>query len=472
MSSAPGPRGLALVRTIAARRRDPVPLLGDLSRTYGGVVHIGLGDMSQFVISDLDAVKHVLVDNHRNYVKGPAYTLLASLLGHGVLTTEGEDWKRKRRVVQPALQRERMRAFMAVMNAAAEEEATAMRGLAARGAIVDVFPRMMDLALRVVSRTLLGTDVGAHEASVHDAMTRVLDHIEALSVSRLRLLELLPGGKRLRRVRAIASLMPTGDNRAFEEAIATLDELIHGVIARRRADTAPDAEATDLVSQLLLARDESGAPALTDAEIRDEVMTMFIAGHETTATALSWCLHLLAVHPEHQDRIAAEAAIPESEITLDDLPGLVASRAAFEESMRLYPPVWRISRTALAADSIGGHDVRAGSIIVVSPYVIHRDPSLWDDPERFDPSRFTTERSRERPRLAYIPFGAGQRMCVGAAFATAEAQVILSALCRAVRFLTTSPQSPAFEPRVTLRPRGGMLLKLQPRSVPALSESR
>ena len=462
MNTPPGPRGLELLRTIAGRRRDPVALLVDLRERYGPVVHIRVGDTSQFVVSSPDAVRHVLVENSRNYTKGPAYELLAELLGRGLVTGEGEHWRTHRRLVQPTLGRDRLNDFVPLMLELADAEAAGLAAHARAGAPVDMYARMNTLALRIVTRTLLGTDAAGREDDVHHALAVVFDHIETLSASRLRFLELLPGGSRTRGLRLRLSRLPTRARREFDRALASLDAIIFDVIARRRRD--PDAAAgTDLVSALLRARE--GDAALTDRDVRDEVMTMYVAGHETVATALTWSLHLLATHPDVQAAVAAEA-----DALLEDARDVASSahfdltRRVIEESMRMYPPIWRLSRFATQADVIEGFDVPAGSVVVVSPYVVHRDPSLWPDPDRFDPDRFEPERARDREKLAYIPFGAGQRMCPGGGFAMLECLLVLATLCRAVRFDAPPGHAPGFEPRVTLRPAGGMPLMLALRS--------
>ncbi|GAC1479153.1 MAG: cytochrome P450 [Gemmatimonadaceae bacterium] len=462
----PGPRGLDVVRAALGRRRDPVALLMELKARHGDIVHVPVGDTHQFIVSDLAHVKHVFVDNHRNYTKGPGYEFIAGFLGRGLITSEGETWRRHRRAVQPVLERERLHGYMGVMIDAAGREAQSLAAAAAAGVggRVDMYDAMMGLSLRIVSRSLLGADLGGREGELHAAVTVLLDHVEHLSASPLRALELLPGGSRLRGLRRLAASWPTARNQRARSALATLDALIHDIIQRRRREPSTGRGQADLVSLLLAEAPSAGEPALTDDEIRDEVMTLFLAGHETTATALTWCLHLLALHPEWRVRIADESAavIGERAPSLDDMARLVAARQLFEEAMRLYPPVWRISRFAREKDRLGEYVVPAGSVVVVSPYLIHHDPAHWPDPERFDPTRFAGDAARGRSRLAFIPFGAGQRMCIGVAFATIQAQIILSAVCRAVR-LDVEPGRPvSFEPRVTLRPRGGMPMRVTP----------
>jgi cytochrome P450 len=467
----PGPRGTALLRTILRRRSDPIGMLAELKSEYGDIVHLRLGDTSQFLVSDLDAVKHVLVDNHRNYTKGPGYTRLQALLGRGLITSEGERWRSHRRRVQPILQRERLPAFMPVVAAAADEEARRLRTLAETETVEDVYEAMMGLALRIVTRTLLGEDVRGREAEVHEALTAVFDHVERVSTSRLRFLELAPGGSRLRGISRGAARLPTPSRRRFDRAVAVLDEIIYGVIRRRRKGIGRGS-GRDLVGMLLGARGpegrgSAGGGMLSDEDVRDEVMTMFVAGHETSATALTWCLYLLARHPAWQHRIAREARAG-AEAT-------PAARLVLDEALRMYPPVWRMSRFASGPDIVGGYRVPAGSVVIVSPWLIQRDAAHWPDPERFDPVRFDSGRrepaavgaAHGRHRLAMLPFGAGPRMCPGGGFAALEAQVILAALCRAVVFEVPPGYVPAIEPRVTLRPRGGIPLRVVPRlSVP------
>lgn len=465
MTHTPGPRGRELLQTMLGRRTNPVLMFETLRERYGEMVRVRIGDTSNFIVSGVDGAKHVLVDNHRNYSKGPAYELLAAILGEGLITSEGEHWRRHRRIVQPALQKERMHEFVRIMTQAAVVESRRLRDSGALGATTDIFPSMMDLALRIVARALLGTDIAGKEAEIERALTEVLDHIERLSVSRFRLLELLPWGSRFRDVRKKVATLPTRSNREFRKAIASLDALIYDVIDRRRATLLNAGEPQDLVGQLLLAK-ANGADALTDSEIRDEVMTIFLAGHETTATSLTWCLYLLAAHPEEQLKVAqaSDEVLGDRDPNVADLERLEIVRAVFDEAMRLYPPVWRISRFAREADVIQGHDVPRGSIVVIATYLIHRDPRYWENPAEFQPRRFARENSAQRPRLAFIPFGAGQRMCIGAAFATAEAQVILSMLCRDLVFELATNEDQGVDPRVTLRPKGGMPLLVRERS--------
>ena len=290
MTVAPGPRGLEVLAAALGRKRDPLRLIAALHEKFGDTVRIPIGDTTQFLLRDLDAVRHVLVDHHRNYSKGPAYELLASILGNGLITSEGEHWKKQRKLMQPIFQKERLRIFSQVSADLALQEVRALEALADKGASVDVSARMMDLALRIVARAVLGTDLGGEERRVHDSFGIILHHIERLSTSKMRFLELLPGGSRLRGLRKWVSQLPTGAHKEFLGAIADLDALIYAVISRKRAmgtteiaNSPVDSTALDLVTMLFQTRDEFGRPAMSDVEIRDEVMTLFLAGHETMA---------------------------------------------------------------------------------------------------------------------------------------------------------------------------------------------
>ncbi len=466
----PGPQGLALLRTVLRRRTDPILLMERLRATYGDIVHVRVGNTSHFLVSDPDAARHVLVENRENYPKGPGYALLGRVLGRGLVTSDGEHWRSHRRIVQPVLEKERMAGSVSIIAEAVEEEAQQLEALARDSASVDVYDHITRLALRIAARLFLGADVRDREDEVCHALNVVFGHVQRLSASPLRALGFLPGARFLRPLRRAADWFPNPAQRAFDEALATLDDVIHDVIARRRSADSGSQEPTDLVSRLLSSA-ASGAdgPTLSDEDIRDEIMTMFVAGHETTATGVTWCLYLLALHPRYQQQIAAEAeaALGNRPVTWDDLPQLGVAQRAFEESIRLYPPVWRISRHATGPDRLGGFPIPSGSVIIISPYLVHRDPKSWPDPERFDPSRFDQAASQSQPRGVYLPFGAGQRMCPGGSFAIAEAQVILATLCRRFVFEPVPGFEPSFEPRLTLRPKGGMPLRLVPATNPS-----
>ena len=454
MKQAPGPQGSEVIKAMLGKKKSALALIGELHERFGETVRIKIGDTQQFVTGNLDGIKHVLVDNHRNYSKGPAYELLAGVLGKGLVTSEGDHWKKQRKIIQPVFQRERLRIFSKAMVECALREVADLETKTE----ADIYTHMMDLALTIVSRTVLGTGLDGQEGNVHESFTNILDYIASLSTSKLRFFEFLPGGSRFRGLRKWATKLPSERRTKFLAAVEVLDSLIYGVISRRKAEliqSGPDSTALDLITMLLQAKDESGAPAMTDEEIRDETMTLFLAGHETTATALTWTFYLLAKNPQYHRKIQAEvqAVLEDRMPTLEDLPKLTMCQWVIEESMRLYPPVWRLSRFAKDQDEIQGYTVPAGSVVVLTPYFIHRDPRYWERPDAFEPERFSPERSAGRPRLAFVPFGAGPRACIGAMFAMAEAQIILAVICRKLFFELPPDFQLELEPLVMLRPK-------------------
>ena len=456
---APGPRGLSVLGVIRRRSRDPFQVMVELAAEYGPVVEIRVGGTSHFLVSSPEAARHVLVEHQQNYPKGPGYAIWGRLLGQGLVTSDGDHWRSHRRLVQPSLHRDRMARFVEIMAGVAEEEAADLE--TSVGTEVDLYGSTTRMALCIAARAFLGSDLRQREDELCAALVAVFDHLQALSESPIRALGMIPG------VRALAPLagglrtrFDPGERR-FEAALETLEAGIGEVVARRREELRRGRPGDDLVGRLLEAAAEDPDVELTDRDIRDEVMTMFVAGHETTAAGLAWCLRLLADHPDVQREVVEEArdALGAKSVALADLDRLPLARRVFQESLRLFPPVWRVSRRAARDDRLGGFPVPAGSVVIVSPWLIHRDPELWPDPDRFRPERFEDD---SWPRDAWLPFGVGRRMCPGGAFATGEAQVLLATILRRVALRPpASGAMPAFEPRLTLRPKGGVPLRIE-----------
>lgn len=430
---APGPRGHPILGSLPEARRDPLQLMLGSFREYGEVVRFRFGPLVGHLVSSPSGVNHVLAENNKNYGKQTrGYAALRYLLGNGLLTSEGEFWKRQRRIAQPAFHRQRIAGFGQAMVRAAEECAL---GLAAqRGRDVDIHHEMMRLTLRIVGETLLGYDPSHDAREVGDALAFLLAAVN----------------DRTSRIFFIARpILPTPQNFRLRRARATLDAVVLRIIAERRKT-----RGDDLLSMLMEARDAETGEAMDDRQLRDEAMTIFLAGHETTANALTFAWLLLSRYPAALRELRAELSqvLGGRAPSLDDLPRLHFTRMVIQEAMRLYPPAWIIARSASGADEIGGWHIPAGSIVFVSPYVVHRHPGAWEDPEGFDPHRF----SREPPRGAYFPFGGGPRQCIGNAFATMEAELVLATLAQRVR-LSLSPGHPVeLEPSITLRPRHGL----------------
>jgi cytochrome P450 len=431
---APGPRGHPLLGSLPEVRRDPLRLFLAAFHEYGEVVRFHFGPMVAHLVSSPEGVHHVLVENHRNYGKQTrGYRNLRYVLGNGLLTSEGELWRRQRRIAQPAFHRQRIAGFAGTMVRAAEDAAASLD--ARRGQEIDMHHEMMRLTLRIVGETLLAYDP-THAA---DEVGSALSFLLAIA------------NERSARILDVPPAIPTPENRRFRRALATLDAVVLRMIAERRRDPR---DRGDLLSMLIESRDAETGEAMDDRQLRDEAMTIFLAGHETTANALTFSWLLLSRFPAACRELGAElqAKLGGRSPTVDDLPRLALPRRILQEAMRLFPPAWIIGRSADEADEIGGFGIPARSIVFISPYVIHRHPGLWENPEGFDPARF----EKEPPRGGYLPFGGGPRMCIGNGFAMMEAELVLATLAQRFRFDLVPGPPVDLEPSITLRPRHGV----------------
>jgi cytochrome P450 len=367
--------------------------------------------------------------------------------GEGLVTTEGPAWRRLRRMAQPAFHHRRIAAMAGAMTGATEAMRRRWREHARSGEPIDVAAEFMVLTLRIAGHALLSIDLGGEADRIGPAITASLEYVQ----HRLDNILSLPPG------------IPTPRNLRFRRALRALDGVIYGIIARRRRDPGLD-EADDLLAMLMAARDEETGEGLADRELRDQILTFITAGHETTAGALAWTLHLLGQHPEAEQRVRDEVAgVLDGRVpTAEDLPGLAYTRRVIEESLRLYPTVYALGRDAKDDDEIGGFRIPARSMLLLSPYVTHRHPEFWPDPEAFDPDRFLPERSADRPRFAWFPFLGGPHQCIGQEFAMMEAILVVAMLAQSFR-LRLAPGA-RVEPRamLSLRPRFGLPMIVHP----------
>ncbi|MGZ8492223.1 MAG: cytochrome P450 [Gemmatirosa sp.] len=452
----PGPRARYPGEFMLALGRDPLGFMRGLQRDYGDVARFRAGGREFVLLAHPDMVREVLVTEQKRYGRGYRYRALKLLLGEGLLTSEGAFHLRQRRLVQPAFHRERIAHYATAMSAAAErwsarwEARTAEAARAGTPATVDVADEMGKLALAIVSETLFGNDV-TRDA---DAVARALD---------VALHSATPAFAALGR---LAVHLPIPAARRFRRARADLDAVIYRLIDERRRG---GGDGRDLLSLLLHATDtegEDGRPAqMTDLQLRDEAMTLFLAGHETTANALAWTWYLLSQHPEVAERLRAslDEALEGRAPTMDDVPRLGYARQVLSESMRLYPPAYAIGRVALEDVAFGGHRVRARSGVLLSPWLVQRDPRWWPEPERFDPDRWAPGAGADRHRFAYFPFGAGTRICIGEQFAWTEALLVLATLAPRWRLALVPGARIEPEPIITLRPRFGIPMTLHAR---------
>jgi cytochrome P450 len=444
---APGPRGAPIVGSLTAFRADPLGFVVRTARAYGPVARLHFGLVEAYLVSSPGGVKRVLQDNSENYGRQTrGFRALRLTLGDGLITTDGAFWRRQRRIAQPAFHKQRLAGLGVIMSKAAVELSDRLREGGARGQGLDVVPEISRVTLAILGRSLFSLDLDGAAEDVGRAVVVVLRH----TIRRVH--SFLP----------VPAAIPTAGNRRFAAAVRTLDRVVLQSIAERRRD---GVDRGDLLSMLLATRDEETGEGMTDRQLRDEVMTLMLAGHETTAMALSWTLYLLSRHPQARRALEAEvdAVLGGRPATAEDLPRLTYTRMIVEEAMRLYPPAWGVTRSVAAADEIEGFSVPAGKMVLVSPYATHRDPALWDNPEGFDPDRFDPRQEASRPRYAYFPFGGGPHLCIGAGFAMMEAQILLATLANRLR-LDLLPGHPVeIEPLVTLRPRNGIRMTVRAR---------
>ncbi len=443
----PHARGWPLLGRLPAFAFDLLGLCRQAA-PLGPLVDISPGHLT-LQVNDPALIGQVLVTQNRAFAKVPG-SPLRFLVGNGLFTNEDpDDHRRQRRLMQPAFHRERVAAFGAIMTDATHRHLAAWPD---EGRL-DLHVELMDLTLTIVARCLFGVDPAAEDSAAAPALTRAL----AGFASRMPPygLAFLLGPWLHRHADRVAPRL--------ESANAVLEQFVQDLVARRRQQAAP---ADDLLAMLLAARDVTGDGAgMTDRQVRDEILTLFVAGHETTANALAWSLLLLAQNPAAQERLAAEAAaLGDRPASAADLENLPYTKMVLSEALRLYPPVWLISRQAVADVRLGDTPLAAGTRVFICPFTLHRRPEYWDEPLAFRPERFGADGPGERPRYAYIPFGAGPRLCLGEPFAWLEGTLLLATLARQFRFAPTiPPEAVRLNAQATLQPRDGLTLRLRRR---------
>ena len=430
---------------LLAIRRDPIAVFAKAARRFGDVVYLKIGPRRGYLITDPADVRHVLQDNARNYHKSPLYDKLRVVLGNGLLTSEDDFWLRQRRIAQPAFHRQRMLGLAGTMADQARTTAAEWQSLASAGQLVDVEEEMMKLTRTVVLRALLGADLGPYTSTIDQAWTTINQYIGESFWSL-----------------GFTDRLPTPKYRRFQAARAVLRGAVEHVISERRRHAT---DHPDLLSMLMSARDEETGEAMTDEQLRVEVTTFLLAGQETTSLALTWTWYLLSQHPSARERLEQEidAVLGGRPPAYADLANLPYLRMVVDESMRLYPPAWGFSRQAMSDDELGGFRLPQGWLAFVIPYVLHRHPAYWPDPDAFDPERFSPERVAERPKFVYIPFGAGPRQCIGNQFALIETQLTLATLAQSYRLHLKPGHNADPWPLITLRPRFGMPMRIEQR---------
>jgi len=416
-------------------RRDPLAFFTNLAREQGDIALFRLGDHEHnlYLLNHPDYIREVLVTQDRNFRKWFAVDRLREVLGEGLFVSEGEFHLRQRRLSQPAFHHERIASYADQMVSLARR----LREHWGAGTVIDVCREMNWLALMIVASTLFGADVESDAEGIRAALSEILHQFER-------------------------SVLPQADRVDFENAMSRLDTVVYSIIKQRRASSA---DRGDLLSMFLLAEDSEAGGKMSDLQVRDEVMTIFLAGHETSANALAWSWYLLSQHLEVEAQFHNEVdrILDGRAPRLDDVAKLDLTARIFAEALRLYPPLWAIGRRAIRECRIGDCTIRPGSVVILCQYVTHRDPRWFPHPEAFDPGRWTAEGRSARPRFSYFPFSAGSRSCLGEAFAGMEGVLCLATLGQEWRLRLVPGHPIALQPQLTLRARNGIKMRIESR---------
>ncbi len=446
----PGPKGLPMIGVAPKMKRETLlPYLLDMARTHGDFFRLPFPGIKIYILSNPDWVKHVLQDRTSNYVRSFFYDNMKPIFGNGILMSEGDLWRKRRRLMQPAFHAQRLVAVAQITVERLQEVSEALEAKASRNEPFDLGLLCMRLTLDVVTRALFSNELTVQQQhEISDAMDVIQDFM----------------GESFWKIIKIPIGVPTLNNWKFLQAKKKLIRIIDQLIQDHRN---PQKSYSDLLSTLVNAKD--GAETLTDAQIRDEVMTLLLAGHETTANSLAWTFSLLLKHPDILTKLRSQIAtvLHGRAPTQADLPQLPYVKWVLEESMRLYPPAYILSRKTLNDDRIGNYRVEKNSVVMLSPYLVQRNPGFWENPDVFNPDRFNPEISKGRHKFAYFPFGGGPHICIGASMAMIEAQLILATLIQKFNFIREEPLAGILDsvpdPLITIRLNPSLRVRVEPR---------
>lgn len=429
------------VLSTVRQQRDRLAFLIDTARSYGDICHFHTGPRHVYLLVHPDYIHSALVEQaDRFYKTRPFKRALGRFLGQGLLVLDGETHRRERRLTQPAFHHQRVEAYAAVM----VEHTQRLLDHWRPGQTYDLSREMTGLTASIVAKTLFDADVSKDTRTIAQTMAILQD----------------AAIRQFRPVLRMPTWIPTPQNRTEQQAMRALDEIIFRIIDERRV---AQVDKGDLLSMLLLAEDEASTRKSIQ-QVRDEVISLFLAGHETTSNSLTWAWYLLAQHPLAAQRLHEELAtvLGRRRPTFQDIERLPYTGMVIKETLRLFPPAWVITREAIDEVTIGGYPLRPGCVVVTSPYITHRLPAYYPDSEQFRPERFTPTAEQSRPRFAYFPFGGGPRICIGQSFAMMEATLILATIAQQYRLTLVPDQKIELEPLITLRPRYGMAMTVNP----------
>lgn len=426
----PGPRALPFFGNTRDLMSDSLGFLIRISQQYGDVVQFKMLGDTVYLFNHPAAIEQILVTEREHLIKDKITREMSLLLGNGMLVSEGAFWRKQRMLAQPGFHRERIAAYGQVMVDFTERAIAAWQD----GETRDIHKEMMRLTLDIVAKTLFGVELEAVAREIEGSLEVFMSHFSGAGFM-------------------IPIAVPTPGNRRLKRALATLDAITYRIIRERRQS----GDTGDLISMLIAATSED-AGAMTDVQLRDEALTLLLAGHETTALTLGFAFHLLGLHPEVAEKLAAEIenVLGNRPATAADLSKLRYAEAVVRESMRLYPPAWAIGREAIAPLTIGGYRIPKGTQLWASQWVVHRDPRWFPEPQKFRPERWENDFAKTLPRQAYFPFGGGPRICIGNAFAMMEAVLVLVTIARRFRLTPERTGPLSLLPSVTLRPKHGL----------------
>lgn len=443
---APGPKAMPLVGNLLEySREDTLEYLFHLWKTYGDVVRLKLGPLDNLVVVRAEHVQHVLVKNPEVYVKGLSHDKLRSALGNGILTLEGEPWKVQRKRMQPTYTPTNIRQFAEIMTDETQKLIQRWEQLPP-GQAVDINQQMAHVTMNVIARAMFSTEVGDDYGEFIQGLYALLHHVVSSTQSIIEMPEFIP----------------TRRNQAFRQARQTVRTYIMRVIEARRQNPPPE---PDLLSLLMSARDEASGELMDDQQLHDEILITFFAGHETTASLLTWTWYLLAKHPAEEAQLHAELAqvLGGRTPTMEDMNALPFTRMVLNEVLRLYSPAPMVARDAAADDEMDGYPIRKGTLVTPLIYATHRHPDYWQKPLRFYPDHFLPAAVENRPRYAYLPFGAGQRICIGNHFALMEATLILADAAQRFRPRLAGEHDGAGRFMGVMRPAHPILMQIEPK---------
>jgi cytochrome P450 len=435
----PGPPRREAPRILRKLRADRLGLMSEAVREYGDAVRVAIGPKKLYIFNHPDHAKHVLADNAANYHKGIGYTEAKRALGDGLLTSEGALWKEQRRTIQPVFQHKRIAAQADVIIDEAIGLVERLQAYQDTDRPVDVLDEVTALTLGVLGNTLLDADLGAFESIGHS-----FEAVQDQAMFEMETLGMVP------------RWLPLKGQREFRTARADLQRIVGKLVAQRKAN--PSESGDDVLTRLIESTAKESDKSVGDRRMRDELVTLLLAGHETTSSTVGWTLNMVSQRPDVRERLHEEAlaVLGDRRPAYEDLHGLRYTNMVLQETMRLYPPVWILPRRALADDEIGGYHVPAGAEVLICPYTMHRHPRYWPDPERFDPERFNPDTESDRPRYAHIPFGGGPRFCVGNHLGMIEATFIIASLMRDLKLERRPGFEATPEPMMSLRLGGGL----------------